>query len=169
MQQSVLVCSEKKCSVPPISTLLNPVSVSSTPGPLQLSGTPPLVHLNSPQVLECTTFTVAHSVLFALTFAQSCTTFAVFSSTQEVHTTVLPPLETVIRDEHKRALFTLPHHVPQAAQTGMRTDRSMPDIIRTHTCHKCHRIECSCDQDMPSLGVSVLWEAAIPHRCLKAF
>ena len=74
---------------------------------------------------------------------------------QEVHSTVLPPLETVIRDNHKGGFMPQlpeqtevpPHLMNQVHHLSehVRIEMNMPDIIQTHTCHKCRSIECSCD------------------------
>ena len=79
---------------------------------------------------------------------------------QEVPTTVLPPLETVIRDDHRRSPWSQQQRLAEVARLDAlqlldheRVERLMPDIIRTHTCHKCHRIECSCEADISAMAV----------------
>ena len=130
VQCNTLYFSDKKLAVPPISTLLTPVSANNAPSTMHINANPPPI--SQPENLS-----------------------------QEVHATVLPPLETVIREDHhhKRAYIQqlpeqtelpphlsnhLPHPLSQQARIGM----IMPDIIQTHACHKCRRIECSCEADM---------------------
>ncbi len=41
-----------------------------------------------------------------------------------------------------------PHHPVPHMMHGEHGQMIMPDIIQTHTCPKCQRIECSCELEM---------------------
>ena len=122
-----LCFSDKKLAVPPISTLLTPVTANNAPSTMHINANPPI---SQPENVS-----------------------------QEVHSTVLPPLKTVIREDHKRAYIQqqpeqteipphLSNHLPHPMSHHARIEMIMPDIIQTHTCHKCRRIECSCEADL---------------------